>query len=93
MVVIAEDESEFNYGANSTKGPARWGEIHAEWGACSNGTMQSPIDMSNERVNIVSHLGRLKKSYKPSNATLRNRGHDMMVIEPSKISTTPFLLP
>ncbi|MFQ6638891.1 hypothetical protein Gotur_014697 [Gossypium turneri] len=74
-----EDESEFDYGANSTKGPARWGEIHAEWGACSNGTMQSPIDMSNERVNIVSHLGRLKKSYKPSNATLRNRGHDMML--------------
>ncbi|MBA0658384.1 hypothetical protein Goklo_010594 [Gossypium klotzschianum] len=74
-----EDESEFDYGANSTKGPARWGEIHAEWGACSNGTMQSPIDMSNERVTIVSHLGRLKKSYKPSNATLRNRGHDMML--------------
>ncbi|XVF46304.1 hypothetical protein PTKIN_Ptkin03bG0017000 [Pterospermum kingtungense] len=41
--------------------------------------MQSPIDMSNERVKIVSHLGRLKRSYEPSNATLKNRGHDMML--------------
>ncbi|XWS53301.1 hypothetical protein CRYUN_Cryun11dG0145200 [Craigia yunnanensis] len=74
-----EEESEFNYSENSEKGPAIWGEIHPEWSACSNGSMQSPIDMSNERVKIVSHLGRLKRSYKPSNATLRNRGHDMML--------------
>ncbi|KAK6271800.1 hypothetical protein POUND7_008883 [Theobroma cacao] len=74
-----EDESEFDYNENSPRGPARWGEIHPEWSACSNGSMQSPIDMSNERVNIVSHLGRLKRSYKPSNATLKNRGHDMML--------------
>ncbi|XP_022756575.1 alpha carbonic anhydrase 7-like [Durio zibethinus] len=74
-----EDESEFDYSETSGRGPARWGEIHPEWAACSNGTMQSPIDMSNERVEIVSHLGRLKRSYNPSNATLRNRGHDMML--------------
>ncbi|XVF20263.1 hypothetical protein REPUB_Repub11eG0182700 [Reevesia pubescens] len=74
-----EDETEFDYDINSEKGPAKWGEIHANWSACSNGTMQSPIDMSNERVKTVSYLGRLKRSYKPSNATLRNRGHDMML--------------
>ncbi|KAK8530737.1 hypothetical protein V6N12_013239 [Hibiscus sabdariffa] len=74
-----EDESEFNYSQQSERGPARWGEIHPEWRACSNGTMQSPIDISNERVHIVSHLGKLKRSYKPANATLRNRGHDMML--------------
>lgn len=79
--VVAEYESEFDYNENSPRGPARWGEIHPEWSACSNGSMQSPIDMSNERVNIVSHLGRLKRSYKPSNATLKNRGHDMMVMK------------
>ncbi|KAK8581452.1 hypothetical protein V6N13_144478 [Hibiscus sabdariffa] len=74
-----EDETEFSYSANSPIGPARWGEIHADWGACSNGTMQSPIDMSSERVEIVSHLGRLRRNYKPTNAILRNRGHDMML--------------
>lgn len=43
--------------------------------------MQSPIDLLNERVQVVSYLGRLRRSYKPSYATLKNRGHDMMVIE------------
>ncbi|XVE59074.1 hypothetical protein DITRI_Ditri05aG0015700 [Diplodiscus trichospermus] len=74
-----ENEIEFGYSENSEIGPARWGEIHPNWSLCSNGTMQSPIDMSNERVKIVSHLGRLKKSYRPTNATLKNSGHDIMV--------------
>lgn len=74
-----EDEKEFDYNPNGEKGPAQWGRIHPEWGACSNGSMQSPIDLLNERVDIVSHLGRLNRSYKPGNATLRNRGHDMML--------------
>ncbi|KAK6936070.1 Alpha carbonic anhydrase domain [Dillenia turbinata] len=46
---------------------------------CKNGTMQSPIDLLNERVEVVSQLGRLNKCYKPSNATLVNRGHDIML--------------
>ncbi|CAN1253084.1 Alpha carbonic anhydrase 7 [Linum perenne] len=61
------------------KGPSRWGVIHPEWHSCGNGTMQSPIDMLNDRVDVVSHLGRLNRSYKAANATLKNRGHDMML--------------
>ncbi|XP_050225412.1 alpha carbonic anhydrase 7-like [Mercurialis annua] len=57
----------------------RWGLLHKEWSACSNGSMQSPIDLLSERVEVVSHLGRLKRRYQPSNATLKNRGHDMML--------------
>lgn len=75
-----EDEKEFDYNPNGEKGPAQWGRIHPdEWGACSNGSMQSPIDLLDERVDVVSHLGRLNRSYRPGNATLRNRGHDMML--------------
>ncbi|OMO91539.1 Alpha carbonic anhydrase [Corchorus olitorius] len=74
-----EDESEFDYHENHGKGPSKWGELHPNWTSCGNGRMQSPIDMSNERVQIVSHLGRLKRSYRPANATLKNRGHDMML--------------
>ncbi|KAG6631823.1 hypothetical protein I3843_13G101600 [Carya illinoinensis] len=74
-----DDEREFDYSEKSGKGPSRWGEIHPEWSLCKDGSMQSPINLLNERVEIVSHLGRLNRNYRPSNATLKNRGHDMML--------------
>lgn len=74
-----DDERDFSYDIDSEIGPARWGEIHDEWKDCNIGKMQSPVDMTNERVQIVSHLGRIKRNYRPGNATLINRGHDMMV--------------
>ncbi|KAI4368758.1 hypothetical protein MLD38_017277 [Melastoma candidum] len=74
-----EDESEFNYHEDSVRGPARWGELRSEWRTCSSGTMQSPIDLSNERVEVVSSLGWLNRSYRPSSAMLKNRGHDIML--------------
>lgn len=74
-----DDEREFSYYENSETGPSHWGRLHPEWEVCNSGKMQSPIDLLNERVEIVSHLGRLRRNYKPSNATLVNRGHDMMV--------------
>jgi carbonic anhydrase len=40
-----ENETEFNYDPNGEKGPAQWGRIHPERGACSHGSMQSPIDL------------------------------------------------
>jgi carbonic anhydrase len=56
------------------------GETFTQNGACvKNGSMQSPIDLLDERVEVVSHLGRLKRSYNPSNANITNRGHDIMV--------------
>ncbi|TKY67199.1 Alpha carbonic anhydrase 7 [Spatholobus suberectus] len=72
-----EDESEFNYDVKSEIGPFHWGDIKPEWSLCKNGSMQSPIDLLNERVQIVSHLGTLQMNYRPSNATLKNRGHDI----------------
>ncbi|CAF2039905.1 alpha carbonic anhydrase 2-like [Brassica rapa] len=74
-----EDESEFSYMRNQENGPEKWGKLKPEWKMCGKGEMQSPIDLMHKRVRIVSHLGRLTRNYKPSNATLRNRGHDMMV--------------
>ncbi|XP_057451090.1 alpha carbonic anhydrase 7-like [Lotus japonicus] len=74
-----EDESEFSYDVESETGPLHWGDIKPEWHSCKNGSMQSPIDLLNERVQIVSHLGALQMNYKPSNATLKNRGHDIML--------------
>jgi carbonic anhydrase len=75
----AEDEREFDYVEGSKKGPSHWGEIREEWAHCKNGSMQSPIDLSSRRVKIMPKLGELKRSYKPFNATLKNRGHDIAV--------------
>jgi len=80
-----EDESEFNYDVKSEIGPFNWGHIKPEWSLCKIGSMQSPIDLLNERVQIVSHLGTLQMNYQPSNATLKNRGHDIKVSQFEKI--------
>ncbi|CAI9097937.1 OLC1v1034462C4 [Oldenlandia corymbosa var. corymbosa] len=72
-----ENEREFDYAENSRKGPRVWGQLKKEWAACGNGELQSPIDMSHERVQIISKPE--KKMYKPANATVKNRGHDISI--------------
>lgn len=75
-----EDEREFDYIEGSEKGPHHWGELKEEWAACKHGDMQSPIDLSNERVKIIPNYRQvIKTKYKSSNATIINRGHDIAV--------------
>lgn len=79
MDEYVEDEHEFSYEWNQENGPAKWGKLRPEWKMCGKGEMQSPIDLMNKRVRLVTHLKKLTRDYKPCNATLKNRGHDMMV--------------
>ncbi|CAM0908237.1 unnamed protein product [Alopecurus aequalis] len=72
-------EEEFSYSPDAKNGPAHWGEIKEEWSACGKGNMQSPIDLSSSHVSLVRHLGYLNNSYHPAQATIINRGHDIMV--------------
>ncbi|GFY93304.1 alpha carbonic anhydrase 7 [Actinidia rufa] len=72
-----EDEREFDYGEGSEKGPQKWGDLKKGWEACKNGEMQSPIDMSNQRVKKIQKLKEINREYKPANATVKNRGHDI----------------
>ncbi|XP_021806627.1 alpha carbonic anhydrase 7-like [Prunus avium] len=74
-----EDEREFDYLQGSGKGPKQWGEMKKEWAACKNGGMQSPIDLSSKRVKLIPNLGKLNTAYKPCNATVKNRGHDISI--------------
>ncbi|XP_010050530.2 alpha carbonic anhydrase 7 [Eucalyptus grandis] len=75
--VETEDEREFDYIPGSEKGPMHWGELRKDWEACKKGEMQSPIDLSSQRVQVMPKLGEIERSHKPSNATLKNRGHDI----------------
>ncbi|XP_073045320.1 carbonic anhydrase Nec1-like [Primulina eburnea] len=72
-----DNEREFDYSPDGKKGPRKWGEIKKEWGACNNGDMQSPIDLSNERVVQISQPENM--NFKDSNATFKNRGHDIQI--------------
>ncbi|XP_022143911.1 alpha carbonic anhydrase 7-like [Momordica charantia] len=72
-----EHEIEFDYTKGSDKGPELWGKLKKEWEACNNGKLQSPIDLTSRRVKTIPELGELKRSYKPCDATIKNRGHDI----------------
>lgn len=76
--VEVDDEVEFDYKEGSKKGPSKWGELHKEWETCKNGKMQSPINIASCRVKNMRKLGHMKY-YKPTNSTIRNRGHDISV--------------
>ncbi|KAH9303839.1 hypothetical protein KI387_008243, partial [Taxus chinensis] len=78
-----EDEREFTYEEGHEKGPEHWGELHQNWSACGKGQNQSPIDIVSKRVRIYFDLGRLRRIYHPANATLLNRGHDIMMKWPT----------
>ncbi|XP_038895507.1 alpha carbonic anhydrase 7-like [Benincasa hispida] len=74
-----DDESGFNYEEGGKKGPANWGDLKQEWHECKTGRMQSPIDLLHKRVHIIPKFMDFKIHYKPTNATLKNRGHDIML--------------
>ncbi|RWW68519.1 hypothetical protein BHE74_00023957 [Ensete ventricosum] len=77
-VLVASQEVGI-YEKGSEAGPEHWGEIHKDWAACGKGRMQSPIDLTHKRVQILPHFGRLRRSYRPAKAILKNRGHDIMM--------------
>ncbi|KAL6647471.1 hypothetical protein ACP70R_014908 [Stipagrostis hirtigluma subsp. patula] len=74
-----EREEEFSYVPGEENGPEHWGAIKPEWAACGTGRMQSPIDLSHERVSLVRSLGYLNHSYRAAEASIVNRGHDIMI--------------
>ncbi|KAH6819362.1 alpha carbonic anhydrase 4 [Perilla frutescens var. frutescens] len=76
---VAEDEHPFMYLQNSSKGPEHWGKLKKEWKSCHFGKFQSPIDLPEKRVTLLSEMGRLRRTYKPAHALLKNRGHDIMI--------------
>ncbi|XP_028789550.1 alpha carbonic anhydrase 4-like [Neltuma alba] len=74
-----EDEHPFLYEEETGKGPKNWGSLKPEWKICGTGKLQSPIDLLDERVQLCPDLGKLKRDYKPAPATIKNRGHDIVV--------------
>ncbi|XP_042047884.1 alpha carbonic anhydrase 4-like [Salvia splendens] len=75
-----EDERPFTYTPGAMKGPGKWADLNPKWKACANGRLQSPIDLADERVEVMPKLGTLKRKYKPAPALIKNRGHDIEIV-------------
>ncbi|KAG6520577.1 hypothetical protein ZIOFF_017634 [Zingiber officinale] len=57
---FADHEDEFSYERGSEIGPNHWGEIHEEWAACGHGRLQSPIDLTDSRLQWEEDAGNLQ---------------------------------
>ncbi|KAI4363980.1 hypothetical protein MLD38_020129 [Melastoma candidum] len=73
------EDPPFTYLESTGKGPSMWGLLNPEWAACSDGKLQSPIDLSRETARITPRLGKLEKDYKPAPAVIVSRDHDINV--------------
>ncbi|KAK8532099.1 hypothetical protein V6N12_053548 [Hibiscus sabdariffa] len=82
--ISMEDEREFDYLESSEKGPKHWRELKKEWAACKNGKLQSPIDMTSDRVKVFRKSEALQMKYKPARSIIKNRGHDISLQWPKK---------
>ncbi|EOY09141.1 Carbonic anhydrase, putative [Theobroma cacao] len=74
----SEEGHEFNYDEASGRGPSRWGLLKPEWRNCSDGRMQSPIDIGT--VQPRPQLGDLQRNYTSAPAVLENRVVDVAVV-------------
>ncbi|KAH7662818.1 Carbonic anhydrase alpha-class protein [Dioscorea alata] len=66
---------DYNYIKGDQKGPKNWWRLSSDWKTCGYGNMQSPIDLTDAQKDIK--LGNLKMNYKPTNAILLNKGHEV----------------
>ncbi|XP_042045472.1 alpha carbonic anhydrase 7-like [Salvia splendens] len=74
-----DNEPEYSYLKNSSKGSECWGSLKEEWKLCSIGNFQSPINIIKERVMVSSQIGKFRRNYRPALAVLRNLGSEIMV--------------
>ncbi|KAF0926949.1 hypothetical protein E2562_028535, partial [Oryza meyeriana var. granulata] len=73
------DNEEFSYVPGADNGPENWSKLNTSWAKCNKGEMQSPIDLAHERVKLTRNLSYLDYSYRPAEANIVNRGHDIAV--------------
>jgi len=70
----AEGQAQWSY--DGATGPAKWGDLAAEFTACKSGKNQSPIDINDTKP--VKLTG-IKFNYKPTTVDVINNGHTIQV--------------
>lgn len=74
---FSAEQADYDYDESSGKGPSEWGNLNTEWALCKNGKMQSPVDLTEVRIEIVPDSEQVVAQHQPSFTTLVNRGHDI----------------
>jgi carbonic anhydrase len=73
---LAEEHGHWSYRGGT--GPSHWGALEQEFGTCSLGKYQSPIDIKSSSVEKMD-LDAIKFDYKPSALRIINTGHSIQV--------------
>lgn len=60
------------FGYRGEIGPDNWSSLNPDWAACSNGEIQSPVDLGAQRIHP-----RLNASYGTSTGRIFNNGHTL----------------
>uniref|UniRef100_A0A0D9X7Y3 Carbonic anhydrase n=1 Tax=Leersia perrieri TaxID=77586 RepID=A0A0D9X7Y3_9ORYZ len=79
LAVAKAEEDDYSYIPGTPKGPENWGTLKPSWVTCSNGKAQSPINLGLLDLTLSPGLGKLNYTYRNANASVVNRGHDIMV--------------
>lgn len=67
-------DGEVQFGYKGDLGPEKWGNLNNAFQDCSNGKLQSPINIVKKDAFLNNKLGSLKREYNKANATLVNNG-------------------
>ena len=75
-VSLAQEHGEVHWGYEGEEGPENWGALSEEWEACSLGSAQSPIDISDA---TPINLNDIEVNYSESMMSIFNNGHTIQV--------------
>ncbi|KAJ8640984.1 hypothetical protein MRB53_017678 [Persea americana] len=69
-----DQDEDVQFGYKGDLGPEKWGNLNNAFQDCSNGKLQSPINVVKKDAFLNNKLGSLKREYNKANATLVNNG-------------------
>lgn len=73
---FAASNHDTHWGYTGHGAPEQWGSLAAEFGTCSAGKSQSPVDIV---ATVDGQLPALSPNYRPSEVTVVNNGHTIQV--------------
>jgi len=76
LQVSAQEGHPRHWGYQGEVGPEHWQEFESDFGVCSSGRNQSPVDLRNF---IEADLPRIAFDYKPGGYQVVNNGHAIQV--------------